>query len=368
MKKLQILLFLTVLTLAAIPAWADITAVIVDLDGEIAISRDGIFLNDWDIDYGTELESHDIIQTGADGYIELSIESPVSPDLSLKVMQNTTLFLEHSVKSQKAETSVTLHRGAVQTRAAALIKGNSFNIKTETSVMGIRGTTFTVTQSPDTSILVSCREGKVICTTKERDSGIQPGTVYETNPSGQFRVKDLEVDNIDRYTQQWQKARLDALKINGAVSLEHYATLYLQIVPKFQNAYEELESKEAIFSKWEKIIEEGRSLPMGEAVQDKTAVSKGIIALRSSLPMMKHSYFTLYDLSPIMEESGWKNLTETTESTMVYYKKTQQGYLEKIIKAQYFFKIFLEMDRQSSPFGEDEGGSLLDDFLMDSGF
>ncbi|MDC7233587.1 MAG: FecR family protein [Spirochaetales bacterium] len=360
--------FLVILVLAASPVAADITAVIVDLDGEISISRDGEFLDEWDIDYGTELESYDIIHTGPDGYLELSIESPVSSQLSMKVLENTTLFLEHAVQSGKAETSATLHRGAVQTRAAALIQGNNFNIKTETSVMGIRGTTFTVTQSPDTSILVSCREGEVSCTTSDRNSNIMPGKIYETNPSGQFRVQPLPVDKIDLYTEKWQQARLDALKINGALALEQYASLYNQALPRFQDAWTALEVQQKTFDKWEKIMKEGKSVSMGDAVQDKTAVSKGIIALRASLPMMKHSYFILYDLLKIMEESSWKGLSDNTLNTVAHYKRTQQEYFEKIARVQYYFKIYLEMDRQSSPFPEDEGGSLLDDFLMNSGF
>jgi hypothetical protein len=241
------------------------------------------------------------MQTGRDGYVELSIQTPVSADLSVKVLEGTTLFLEHALRKQNPETSLTLYRGSVQTKAATLIQGGDFNIKTDSSVMGIRGTTFTVTTSPDTALLVTCREGKVVCTTEGEDSYIQPGKVYETNPSGQHRVNAVPKEKIDQYINDWKRARLEALSINGTMSLEHYANLYLQVAPGFLESYSELNSKQEIFTRWETIIDEGRTISMGDATKDKIALSNGIIRLRSRLPIMEHVFYTGYDFSTLMK-------------------------------------------------------------------
>jgi hypothetical protein len=365
----RILPFIIFLFLS-LPIWSEVSAIIVDLDGEVMISRNGIFLDESEIDYGTELFSHDILQTGQNGYVELSIQSPVSSDLSVKVLEGTTLFLEHTLKRQHPETSLTLHRGAVQTKAASLIQGASFNIKTDSSVMGIRGTTFTVTTSPDTAILVSCREGSVVCTTDGKESLIQPGKIYETNTMGQFRVNPIPPEEIDQYTTSWKKARLDALANNGILSLEHYASLYLQMAPGFLESYAELTAKQDIFQKWETIIREGRTMSMGEATRDKIALSNGIIRLRSRLPVMEHIFYTLYDLTALLESSGkdTNELSDTANRTLMIYNKRQQEFIEKLTKARYYFKVFLEIDKQASGHSLMPSSDLMDDFLLDDTF
>ena len=364
-KNLTLTILLILITA---PAWAQLSATIVDISGEVEVSRSGVALDERDIDYGTELGPYDVLQTGSNGYVELSIDSPVSPELSIKVMPDTTLFLEQTLKNGGHETSVNLNRGSIQTKAAALLRGGNFTVKTESSVMGIRGTVFAVNRSPDTSILVSCREGKVACTTDGREAAIQPGRIYETNTSGQFRLKDLNPDDIDSYTAQWKQARLDALSINGALSVEYYADQYLRLAPAFIKAFEEVESQSVLLEKWERIMAEGKSVSMGEAVTDKAALSKGIMALRSTLPMMQHVFYTLYDLSGIMEASGWQNLPETTVQTMRVYNRSRQDNQARLIKALHYFKVYLEVDRQASPFGEGSGSGLMDDFLLESPF
>ncbi len=345
----------------------DINAEIVDLYGEVSISRNGEYLDEYDIDYGTEIYAYDMIQTGPDGYVEIAVETPVSPEVVVKVLENTTLFMDHAVKSQSPQTSFNLQRGAVQTRAAALIQGGQLNIKTDSSVMGVRGTVFSVVTSPDTALLVTCREGKVVCNTDGEDAFIQPGRIYEKETDGAFQLKELNPDDIDSYINQWQKARMDALMINGAVSLEHYANLYLQSAPGFLETFSELESKSDIFKRWQKIIDQGETISMGEATKDKIALSNGIIRLRSRLPMMEHVYYTLYDLTTVINQSSQvkKNLSDTTLRTLQIYEKRKREFMEKITMARYFFKIFIEIDKQASGQGLLPSSDLMEDFLLD---
>jgi len=366
-KAILILLFYLVVSFTL---WGEVSAEIVDLDGEVMVSHNGVFLDKSEVDYGTILYPHDILQTGESGYAELSIKTPVSSEITVKVMEGTTLFIDHVLKKQNPETSLTLQRGAIQTKAATLIKGGGFTIKTDTSVMGIRGTTFTVTTSPDTAMLVTCREGEVVCTTNGSDTAIQPGKVYETNPEGQINLRDVPPEKLDQFTKDWQKARLSALKINAAVSLEHYANLYLQVAPGFLESYAELSSKQDIFKKWEKIINEGNTISMGEATKDKIALSNGIIRLRSRLPIMEHVFYTLYDLTALIKSSSENegDLSDTAKRTLLIYNKRKKEFIEKLTMARYYFKVFLEIDKQSSGHSLMPSSDLMDDFLLDDSF
>ncbi len=370
MKRLKASLFILLCLTLTVPLSADVSAVIVDIMGEVQVSRNGSFLNESEIDYGTELYTHDILHTGPDGYVELSLETPVSPDISIKVMEGTTLFIEHNLTRQSQKTTLNLHRGAVRTRAATLIRNGEFNVKTDSSVMGIRGTTFTVNTAPDTAMMVSCREGKVVCTTDGEDAFIQPGKIYETSSSGQAAIRALAAEEIDDYTRSWNEERMEALMINGVLSLEHYANLYLQTAPGFLESFTELDSKQEIFRKWEKIIEKGQTMSMGDATKDKIALSNGIIRLRSRLPVMEHVFYTLYDLTDIVGKSPGQTerLSKTAGRTLQIYEKRQNEFIEKLTLARYYFKIFLEIDKQSSGHSLTPSDDLMDDFLLDDSF
>lgn len=362
-----LLLSLIILATVAFPAASEIRAEIVDLTGDISITRNGEFLDYDEIDYGTKILAYDIIQTGPDGYAEIAIETPVSPDVIVRVMEDTTLFMEHAMKKQSPQTSINLHRGAIQTRTAALIQGGQLNIKTDSSVMGVRGTVFSVVTAADSSLLVTCREGKVQCSTDGRDSYIKPGTAYEADSAGDTETISLDPEKIDSYIADWKQIRLDALLINGAVSLDHYANLYLQSAPGFLETFAELSSKQDIFHKWERIIEKNESISMGEATKDKISLSNGIIRLRSRLPMMENIYYTLYDLTAIMDRSDQvrMGLSETTIRTLQIYDKRQNEFKEKLALARYYFRIFLEIDKQASGQSLMPSSDLMDDFLLD---
>ena len=334
------------------------------------ISRRGVFLNKEEVYTGTELEPHDIIQTGKGASAQILIDTPVTPELSVIIMEETTLFIEHTLKKQNPETSLVLHRGSVESKIAALAEGATFNVRTNSSVMGVKGTFFSVLTAADTSILVSCLEGKVICTTKNEDSYIQAGKVYEADPNGQHRLINIPASQVPNYTEDWKIARIESLRLNGTVSLENYANLYLQTAPGFLESWSELSSKQNIFKEWEKIIEEGRTMSMGEATRDKITLSNGIIRLRSRLPLMEHIFYTLYDLTRIMDEveEGELELSDTAERTLLIYHKRQDEFLEKLTQARYYYKIFLEIDKQSSGHSLMPSSDLMDGFMMDDSF
>ena len=165
-------------------------------------------------------------------------------------------------------------------------------------------------------------------------------------------------------------ARKESLLINGTVSLEHYANLYLQTAPGFLESWSELSGKQEIFKKWERIIEEGRTMSMGEATKDKITLSNGIIRLRSRLPIMEHVFYTLYDLTRIMDEAeeSDRELSDTADRTLLIYHKRQDEFLEKLTQARYYYRIFLEIDKQSSGHSLMPSSDLMDGFLMDDSF
>ena len=201
-KTTRILLYLNLLIFIRSPLWAEISATIISYTGDVAVSRQGEFL--YTVSEGMRIQPHDILQTGAGGYAQLSIESPVSPRITVEVLEQTTLFLEHTLKKQNPETAITLHRGSIKALSSPLIPGASFKVNTNSAVMAVQGTSFEVSIGSDGSVLTSCREGQVLCTTNDEDSYIEPGRVFERNPNGLYRLRPLPVQDIEWFTEQWR--------------------------------------------------------------------------------------------------------------------------------------------------------------------
>lgn len=369
-KTTRTLLYLILLILLHTPLWAEVSAVIADYSGEVIISRKGEYLDPSDLAPGSKMAPHDILQTGSGGQAELSIISPVSPEISIRIREKTTLHIEHTLNKQNPETSLVLHRGGVDSSITPLVPGASFTIRTHSSVMTVKGTSFSVLTAADGSILVTCLEGKVVCTRGDEDSYVQPGKVFETSPNGQYRIVSVPAGDVETYTRAWLGSRRESIRNQENLSLEHYANLYLQTAPGFLESWSELSSKQSLFNKWEKIIEEGVTMSMGDATKDKITLSNGIIRLRSRLPLMEHIYYTLTDLTEIMsrEPPEEKELSDTAERTLLIYHKRQEEFLEKLTQARYYYMIFLEIDKQSSGHSLVPSSDLMEGFLMDDSF
>lgn len=367
-KTTRILLYLNLLLFIRSPLWAEINATVVSFTGDVAVSRQGEFLNTSLLAEGMQIQPHDILQTGAGGRVELSINTPVSPEISVEVLEQTTLFLEHTLNKQNPETAITLHRGAIRSESAPLVPGASFKVNTSSASMRVMGTSFEVSIGVDGSVLISCSEGQVICTTDDEDSSIEPGRVFERTPNGQYRLKPLPIQDISWYTVQWQQEKRDLLSQEGVVLLENYANLYLQSAPGFLESWSELSSKQEIFRKWEGIMADGKTMSMGEATRDKIVLSNGIIRLRSRLPVMEHVFYTLFDLTRIMEAEDLDELSDTAKRTLLIYHKRQDEFSEKLTQARYYYRIFLEIDKQASGHSLMPSSDLMDDFMMNDSY
>ena len=85
---------------------------------------------------------------------------------------------------------------------------------------------------------------------------------------------------------------------------------------------------------------------------------------------MEHIFYTLYDLTALMKSSGgdWGEISDTAERTLLIYDKRKREFSEKLTRARYYFKVFLEIDKQSSGHSLMPSSDLMDDFLLDDSF
>lgn len=148
MKGQSIVGMAFLLALAAKVAGANVQEVgtVAALQGEAHIERDGLTVA---ADIGTAVTVGDVLVTGADGKLRVVFHD----DSVLSLAENSRVTVDESVFSAgegKARSLFGLLRGKVNAAVSEYYRrlGNSYEIRTETAVAGVRGTEFAVRFDP----------------------------------------------------------------------------------------------------------------------------------------------------------------------------------------------------------------------------
>lgn len=324
-------------------------AVILYMEGTVDITRNGEYLDWTNIEIGTVLENYDMIETGSDGYVELKVSTPVSPAVTLKVFEDTSFYYDTKKVQGSTKTSFQLLTGSMGMKVQKLYDNKQLEINVNNSVMGVRGTEFTISSTYDGSTLITTTEGKVSC---KDESGSErfsiPGVICETDDNKRYREVNVPVDQIDHYRDKWMTARLEILKSNALFSIRHYASLYNQYYPRFDRSWQSLESKNDLFTKWNSYMQNGTRPSMSEAVLSKQSVSREIMELRSVLPIFQHTFYILHSLEDFHNQGygqGSLNIGMSQEQVFRHYTDNFQETRRRLTKSLYYFRIYLEMGK-----------------------
>ncbi len=362
--KFYLLILLLFVNTLFIGAQNNTEAVILYIEGTVDISRDGQYLNYSDIDIGTVVDNYDMIETGYDGYLEIEIRTPVSAAVSLKIHENTNFYFDTKEIQGSKKTSFQLLSGSMALKVQKLYEDNELDVNVNSTVMGVRGTEFTVSSTIDGSTLVTTEEGRVSCTdSKGGTRYTSPGTVCETEGKGYFREVRVPVSELDSYRNKWTEARMDVLKGNALVSIRHYSKLYTQFYSRFDQSWQALERKDNIFKKWDQYIKNRNTPSLSEAVMDKQSISREIIELRSVLPIFQHTFQVLKTLEKLNKEGYGAGTLDINMSQGELFNHFNSNYNEtrrRLVKSLYYFSIYLEMGKRIS------GSDVNSEGLLDS--
>lgn len=150
---------------AAFPlAAADVIGKISYLEGKVEIVRDEGPLDAKLIKEGLALENFDLLKTGANGKLEVQVTSPSAPSSTIQVGPRAQFSIEIGKVGTKQRTTFDLIAGSVAMKVAKRTGSQEMKVQTETAVVGVRGTDFTVTAPATGDLLITCDEGEVECT------------------------------------------------------------------------------------------------------------------------------------------------------------------------------------------------------------
>jgi len=274
------------------------------LEGEVAVAQNGSYLNPDDVVIGLELGSFDTVETGADGYVELQMRVPASGS-RVRVRPSSTFYFENTPRTSNAsKLTFQLLRGSLALKVGRLLGLDSYAVQSDYAIMTVRGTDFSVDISQDRSILVSVSEGLVSSRVFGRSVLVEPGIVALVDPNARLKIEAVDSADLEIYRQFWQRQRLEALRINASLSIEHYARLWDQQLPRLRLAMTNLESHIEIFQNWADFADSSEkiSLPASEIIRDRITLSRGMLALRAILPVAERTFYTLLDLKDVYEQ------------------------------------------------------------------
>jgi hypothetical protein len=273
------------------------TGVISYIEGDVEVLRDGEYLNTRNVVIGLSIEEYDTVETGPDGYAEVEMDAP-SAGSTIKIGPDSAFYFESTPReSSKFTTVFQLLRGSLGLKVGRLASNEEYGVRTDTAVMAVRGTEFSVDMATDRSVLITVPEGRVESKTDSQTITAEPGTIAAIDESSTMQAVAVEADDIDLYREYWRGLRLEALKINADLSIRQYAAQWERQLPRLEAAMEELTSHEDLFVKWQRIA--AGELPMpsrGDIIRDKRTLSRGMIELRAILPVTERTFHTLVGL------------------------------------------------------------------------
>ncbi|MBN1649404.1 MAG: FecR domain-containing protein [Spirochaetales bacterium] len=363
MKKSVTLVIL--LFVAAMMNAQDVVGSVTWIDGKVEVYRDGEALDWYDVDIGLEVKDFDLVETGPDGYIEVEVLTPGNSGTVVKISQNTAFYFEKSAVSGGGnKTTFQLLAGSLSMKVSKLTGNNAVDVRTESAVMGVRGTEFEVIIAPEASILIVCPEGKVEVEQDENDytAYAEPGTVVRKDYNNNVRGYQVEAKDIEVYKSFWTKQREEVFRSGAATFIKHYAKLYNSSLPKFLLAYEKLKAVRPILEKYGTM--EGAA--MGTLIQAKKDVSPAIFEMRSIFPLFEHTFYSVQTLQryhDLGEGQGMITDKLSSESFFSAFTSARRGLKDQLADTRRCFRLFLAIDRAS---GGGMGSDIMKD-LFDSG-
>jgi len=315
------------------------------LEGEVAVAKNGEYLDPDEVVIGLEVGSFDTVETGEDGYVELQVNAPASGS-RVRVRPSTAFYFENTPRTLEASNMVfQLLGGSLALKVGRLLRLDSYTVQTDYAAFTVRGTDFSVDISQDRSTLVLVSDGLVRSQVFGKSVLVEPGIIALVDQNARLSTENVDRADLEMYRQFWHRQRLEALRIDASLSIQHYSRLWDQQLPRLRSAMTGLESHIEIFRRWAALIDSpDRALPpTSEIIQDEIVLSRGMLDLRSILPVVERTYYTLLGLKDAYEQGyaeGQFNLGRYRDAAE-FYLSFQEAEMRSILtRARWMTEIY----------------------------
>jgi len=355
-------LVVLVLLLACAEAFAiaDELGLIVFMEQEVEILRNGEVIPPQQVYIGSVIENYDLLRTNQSGNAEVQITSPRSPEVTVKIAPNTSFSFEVGTLGGKKTTTLGMISGSVSLRVQKMTADRKLEVKSESATMGVRGTGFDVTTSPGGELLITCEEGSVSCQDESgRELIAEPGKAVEKTPGELFRTIPVAVSELRGFKSNWYAERITAFKANALRAIRYYASRYLEFRREFLKSYQALQGKQALLNKW---IQEDQRGTMGsrmEMLKEKRELIGQLLRIRKVLFLFERIYFRLQELRDYYRQGFGEGTISPAFTTGEFFRSFESDraeLLRMMARVRYFIKLFALRNQGSFPADFSEEG------------
>jgi hypothetical protein len=358
--KKSVVLFVFIILISGSLFAKSVTGRISYIEGYVDLYRNGDLL-DWElIDVGFGVEEFDLIETGEDGLVEIDLDLPSGSRTSISVKSGTAFYFEMEEKNGKSNTSFQMLGGSLSFRVQKLTGNDTLNVKTESAVMGVRGTNFEIVTSPEGGILVLCDEGAVSCKDEQgREQYSKPGSVVEKVPDKRISAYSVSSEDLSLYRSYWVSARDEVFKSGAKVFIQGYAKQFVLFQPKFTAAFNELIAVKPLLERYGK---ESFSANPGTLLKAKAELSPAVIKMRSVMPIFEMVFYRLKQLENYHNEGIGIGMIDNKLSSIDFFNgfgSEKNNISRQLAEVRYLFKLYNNLHNATgggpsvldSPFG-----------------
>ena len=339
---------------------------IVYIEGIVDLQRDGEILELWDSDIGFEIFNYDMIETGYDGFVEIEVTSHNTRGTLIKVDSDTAFYFDSARIGGASKTNVTMMSGSLAFKVQKLTGNEEVNVRTESAVMGVRGTEFNVQRAPEGSVLVTCVEGKVACEDdRKMERFAMPGSVVEKRSGSSLSRVDIDVGDENLYGAYWSGKREEIFRSGAETFVKGYSAQYNNYLPRFLEAYDNLLAVKSQLETYGLEENQGGGGFSSKMITVKAETSDEMIMMRSILPLFEHSFYAVQVLERYHQQGIGRTMIERNYSSDEFFDDFSRRKLEiknKLADVRYCIKLFMNISRASTPGGLDSP-SFFDDMM-----
>ena len=309
-------------------------------------------------DFGTVVENYDSISTTGKGLVEVTLFPESGMNGTLRVQPNSTLYIEMSSLRGEKKGSAELLSGSVTSSIKKLSPQSKFEVRSQGSVMGVRGTMFDVTSSAAGDVLVTCSEGSVNVQGESGDNLFaEPGAVVEISAEGIFREIPVRISDLDKFRQTWNTEKIDAFKANANKAIADYARRYTNLKTQFDQAYRNLLSQKNVLDKWYREDARNQIGAAMDVMKEKSALAAPLLAVKKVTVLFEPVYFRLLELESLHKQGHGKGpIAPGMTSDQFFHRLSNESVElhERMANIRYILKLYAKRN---------EGGILINDFF-----
>lgn len=286
------------------------------LEGNAELTRNGNVVRGLDI--GTEIENLDIVKTDGDSTVTIAFSPASGLTGTLQIVPSTTAVIRQDQINSKPSNDIKLLSGSIKMKVERMAgKNASVQVRTPSSVLGVRGTEFVVAAF-NGATLVGCSSHSVWCSPYDEVSGTgsanssrgsmaEPGTMVSVLENGSYAPIAYDKANFDEnwkaVSAKWRTFNEELVSANPVAFIDQFVPNWDRYSAEVLTADKKLRSNKTL-QVWLETAARRKDIGTFQTwVKERPAVVQDLIAMRQPMIPVIITVYRLQELIPLVTEA-----------------------------------------------------------------